>query len=58
VNSLVATPESRGKGLGTIDTKQMAASVDLIAKGIGAEGKIAAADIYDTSALPQPPIKP
>jgi NitT/TauT family transport system substrate-binding protein len=58
VNALVATPESRGKGLGTIDTKQMAASVELIAKGIGAEGKVAAKDAYDTSALPIPPIKP
>ena len=58
VNALVATPESRGKGLGTIDTKQMAASVELIAKGIGAEGKVAAKDVYDTSALPTPPIKP
>jgi NitT/TauT family transport system substrate-binding protein len=58
VNALVATPESRGKGLGTIDAKQMAASVDLIAKGIGADGKVAAQDVYDTSALPTPPIKP
>jgi hypothetical protein len=58
VNALVATPESRGKGLGTIDAKQMAASVDLIAKGIGADGKVAAKDTYDTSALPTPPIKP
>ena len=33
VNALVATPEARAKGLGTIDAKQMAASVDLIAKG-------------------------
>jgi NitT/TauT family transport system substrate-binding protein len=58
VNSLVATPETRGKGLGTIDAKQMAASVDLIAKGIGADGKVVAKDVYDTSALPAPPIKP
>jgi NitT/TauT family transport system substrate-binding protein len=58
VNALVATPESRGKGLGTIDAKQMAASVDLIAKSIGAEGKVASQDTYDTSALPTPPIKP
>ncbi len=48
----MATPEARAKGLGTIDAKQMAASVDLIAKGIGADGKVAAKDIYDTSALP------
>jgi NitT/TauT family transport system substrate-binding protein len=58
VNALVATPDARAKGLGTIDPKVMAESVDLIAKGIGAGGKIAPTDIYDTSALPQPPIKP
>ncbi len=52
VNGLVATPEARAKGLGTIDAKQMAASVDLIAKG--ADSK----EVYDTSALPSPPIKP
>ena len=32
VNALVATPEARAKGLGTIDAKVMAESVDLIAK--------------------------
>jgi NitT/TauT family transport system substrate-binding protein len=58
VNGLVATPDARAKGLGTIDAKAMAASVDLIAGGIGAAGKVAAKDTYDTSALPQPPIKP
>jgi hypothetical protein len=36
----------------------MASSVDLIANGIGAGGKVAAKDTYDLSALPQPPIKP
>jgi hypothetical protein len=36
----------------------MASSVDLIAKSIGAAGKVQAKDLYDTSALPQPPIKP
>ena len=58
VNALVATPESRANGLGTIDAKVMADSVDLIANNTGAGGKIAAKDTYDTSALPQPPIKP
>jgi NitT/TauT family transport system substrate-binding protein len=58
VNALVATPEARANGLGTIDAKEMAASVDLIANGIGAGGKVAAKDAYDTSALPQPPIQP
>ena len=58
VNALVATPEARAKGLGTIDAKVMADSVDLIANNTGAGGKVAAKDVYDTSALPQPPIKP
>ena len=58
VNSLVATPDTRSKGLGIIDDKLMAQSVDLIAKNTGADGKVAAKDTYDTSALPQPPIKP
>jgi NitT/TauT family transport system substrate-binding protein len=58
VASLVATPETRAKGLGTIDAKQMADSVDLIAKNTGADGKVAAKDTYDTSFLPQPPVKP
>jgi NitT/TauT family transport system substrate-binding protein len=55
---LVATPEARAKGLGIIDAKQMASSVDLIAKSVGAEGKVAAKDVYDVTALPQPPVKP
>ena len=58
VNALVATPDARAKGHGTIDAKVMADSVDLIANNTGAGGKIAAKDVYDTSALPQPPIKP
>jgi hypothetical protein len=36
----------------------MAESVELIANGIGAAGKVAPKDVYDLSALPQPPIKP
>ena len=58
VNALVATPEARANRLGTIDPAAMAKSVDLIATGIGARGKVAAKDSYDTSFLPQPPIKP
>ena len=58
VDGLVATPQTRANGLGTIDPKAMEASVALIANGIGAAGKVAAKDVYDTSALPQPPIKP
>jgi NitT/TauT family transport system substrate-binding protein len=58
VNALVATPDARAKGLGTIDAKVMGDSVDLIANNTGAGGKVMATDTYDTSALPQPPIKP
>jgi NitT/TauT family transport system substrate-binding protein len=58
VNALVATPAAKENGLGSIDAKEMASSVDLIASGIGAGGKVAAKDTYDLSALPQPPIKP
>jgi NitT/TauT family transport system substrate-binding protein len=58
VNALVATPEARANGLGTIDPAAMAKSVDLIATGIGAGGKVAAKDSYDTGFLPQPPIRP
>jgi NitT/TauT family transport system substrate-binding protein len=58
VNDLVATPETRAKGLGTIDAAVMEASVDLIARNTGAAGKVAAKDVYDTGYLPQPPVKP
>jgi NitT/TauT family transport system substrate-binding protein len=58
VNALVATPEARAQGLGTIDAKAMGDSVDLIANNIGAAGKVAAKDAYDASFLPQPPVKP
>jgi len=58
VNALVATPDARAKGLGTIDARLMGESVDLIANGIGAAGRVAAKDVFDVSALPQPPIKP
>jgi len=54
VNALVATPDARAKGLGTIDAKLMADSVDLIAKNTGADGKVAAKDTYDAGFLPQP----
>jgi len=58
VNALVATPDARAKGLGTIDAKVMGDSVDLIANNTGAGGKVVAKDVYDVSALPSPPIKP
>jgi NitT/TauT family transport system substrate-binding protein len=58
VNALVAAPAAKENGLGSIDAQEMAASVGLIAGGIGDGGKVAVKDTYDTSALPQPPIKP
>jgi NitT/TauT family transport system substrate-binding protein len=58
VNALVATPEAKAKGLGTIDSELMAKSVDLIAAGIGAVGKVSAADTYDVRYLPEPPVRP
>ncbi len=42
------------QGLGTIDDKLMAESVDLIAGNTGADGKVAPKYVCDTSALPQP----
>jgi NitT/TauT family transport system substrate-binding protein len=58
VNSLVATPETRANGLGAIDPKVMADSVNLIATNIGVAGKVTAKDVFDASFLPQPPVKP
>jgi hypothetical protein len=36
----------------------MGESVDPIANGIGAAGKVSAKDLFDVSALPQPAVKP
>jgi len=58
VNALVATPDARAKGLGIIDPATMTKSVDLIANGIGAGGKVVAKDVYDAGFLPQPAVKP
>ncbi len=58
VNDLVLTAQTRANGLGTIDAATMAESVDMIASNTGAAGKVVATDAYDTSFLPQPPIKP
>jgi NitT/TauT family transport system substrate-binding protein len=58
VNSLVVTPATRANGLGAIDPKVMADSVELIATNTGAAGKVAARDTFDASFLPQPPVKP
>jgi NitT/TauT family transport system substrate-binding protein len=58
VNDLVATVDTRAKGLGTIDAATMQASIGLIARNVENGGKIAAKDVYDVSFLPQPPVKP
>jgi NitT/TauT family transport system substrate-binding protein len=58
VNGLVATPQTKADGLGTIDPATMAASVKLVAQSVEAGDKVNAADVYDTGYLPQPPIKP
>jgi NitT/TauT family transport system substrate-binding protein len=57
VNELVATAETRTRGLGTIDPAVMQASIDLIARNIGG-GRVSATEIYDPGHLPQPPITP
>jgi NitT/TauT family transport system substrate-binding protein len=57
VNGLVATPETRAKGLGIIDPATMQASVALITRAMGA-ANVVAKDVYDASFLPQPPITP
>jgi NitT/TauT family transport system substrate-binding protein len=57
VNDLVATPETRANGLGSIDPAAMEASVALIVKNTGG-ATVAAKDVYDSSFLPQTPIKP
>ena len=58
VNDLVVTPDTKARGLGTIDPATMAASVDLIVKNAAGGAAVAASDTYDAAALPQPPIKP
>jgi NitT/TauT family transport system substrate-binding protein len=58
VDDLVVTPRTKADGLGAIDPGIMTASVALIAKSIDNGGKVQAADVYDTSFLPRPPIKP
>jgi len=58
VDDLVITAETQAKGLGFIDPAIMAASVGLIAKSVDSGGNIQAADTYDASFVPQPPIKP
>jgi NitT/TauT family transport system substrate-binding protein len=57
VNDLVATPETRANGLGSIDPAAMEASVALIVRNTGG-ATVAAKDVYDATFLPQPPIKP
>jgi NitT/TauT family transport system substrate-binding protein len=58
VNDLVVTPDTKAKGLGSIDPATMAASVDMIARNTGAAGKVNAKDAYDASHLPAQPVKP
>jgi len=58
VDDLVVTPQTQANGLGAIDPAVMAASVDLIAKSVDNGSKVKAADVYDASFLPQPPVKP
>ncbi|MBN8944763.1 MAG: ABC transporter substrate-binding protein [Rhizobiales bacterium] len=57
VNNLVVTPLSRRGGLGVIDPDQMQHSVDLILKTTGG-AQVSAAQVYDASFLPQPPVTP
>jgi NitT/TauT family transport system substrate-binding protein len=57
VNDLVVTPETRSKGLGSIDPGAMQASVELIVGNTGG-AKVDAKDVYDAGFLPQTPIKP
>jgi NitT/TauT family transport system substrate-binding protein len=58
VNDLVLTPDTRTKGLGSIDPAIMEASVALIARSVENGSKVAAKDAYDSGFLPQPPVKP
>ena len=58
VDDLAVTAQTRANGLGAIDPATMTASVELIAKSIDNGGGIKAAELYDASFLPHPPIKP
>lgn len=59
VGDLVATPDTKAKGLGSIDPALMQASIDLILRTVvGSGAKLSAADLSDASFLPQPPVKP
>jgi NitT/TauT family transport system substrate-binding protein len=58
VNDLVATADTRAKGLGSIDAAIMEASVALIARSVENGSKVSAKDVYDAGFLPQPPVKP
>lgn len=57
VNGLVVTPETKAKGLGTIDDKLMTDSIALISKVSGGD-PVSAATIADPSFLPTSPILP
>lgn len=58
VGRLVATEETKAKGLGTIDPDTMKASVDLITKIVVSKNPVSFSNMYDTSFLPTPPVMP
>ncbi|MGU3495444.1 ABC transporter substrate-binding protein [Xanthobacteraceae bacterium A53D] len=57
VNDLVLTPETKAKGLGTIDEKLMTESIALISKVTGGTS-VPVSAIADPSFLPATPIRP
>jgi len=61
-STLIDTPEARAIGIGDIDDKRMAASVDAIAESYALPKKPAVSEIFDRSFLPPKnerlPVKP
>jgi len=59
VRALAVTPDVQANGLGWFDPAQIKANLDFVVKYIGVKGAPpAAADLYATGFLPNPPIKP
>ncbi len=59
VRDLVVTPDTQQHGFGWFDPAEIKANVDFVTKYIGITGTPpAAADMYATGFLPDPPIKP
>jgi NitT/TauT family transport system substrate-binding protein len=59
VADLAVTDTVRKSGFGSFDPAKMAANVDFVAKYIGLPGPApAAADVYATGFLPNPPVLP